>query len=224
MNNQLKQIRSFVKRAGRLSRAQECALREQASRYCLPVKDEPYDLGQVFARQAPKILEIGFGMGDSLAEMAAAHPEYDYLGVEVHDPGVGALLKRAAEQNLTNIKVFSEDVNIFLKQGVKEHSFSKVQIYFPDPWPKRRHHKRRLIQSAFLDCLKKTLKAGAIIHIATDWAPYAEHIRAVFEEHPAFEAASKNSVGFARPETKFERRGKRLGHQIWEGYFSYNTG
>ncbi len=214
-------IRSFVLRQGRVSHAQQRALDELAPRYGIPFQEGPLDLGQAFGRAAPKILEIGCGMGETTARIAAAHPENDYLGIEVHSPGVGSLLKLIEENGLTNLRVIQHDAVEVLKHMIGPETLSGVHIYFPDPWPKQRPHKRRLVQPPLVALLCEKLQPGGYIHAATDWQEYAEHILAVLAaEHRLANTAD----GYAprpdyRPLTKFEQRGLRLGHGIWDILF-----
>ncbi|MGD9787157.1 MAG: tRNA (guanosine(46)-N7)-methyltransferase TrmB [Sulfuricellaceae bacterium] len=214
-------IRSFVLRQGRVSNAQRRALDELKPRYAIPFQAEFLDLDRAFGRAAPKILEIGFGMGETTARIAAAHPENDYLAIEVHSPGVGSLLKQVDELGLANVRIMQHDAVEVLKRMIPDASLDGVHIFFPDPWPKKRHHKRRLIQAPLVALLCDKLKPGGYFHAATDWQEYAEHILAVL----AAESRLVNSVeGYAprpdyRPLTKFEQRGLRLGHGVWDLVF-----
>lgn len=214
-------IRSFVLRAGRVSRAQARALETLLPLYGIPYRSEPLDLDAVFGRHAPRILEIGFGMGETTARIAAAHPENDYLGVEVHTPGIGSLLKQIHEAGLKNVRIIPHDAVEVLQHMIPSESLDGVHIYFPDPWPKKRHHKRRLIQPAFVALVADRLKPGGYLHVATDWQPYAEHILAVLSAEPRLE---NTASGYAprpewRPMTKFETRGLKLGHGVWDILF-----
>jgi tRNA (guanine-N7-)-methyltransferase len=214
-------IRSFVLRQGRFSPAQQRAYEMLMPRYGVPFSPDFVDLDGIFARSAPKILEIGCGMGETTARIAAEHPENDYLGVEVHTPGVGALLKRIEEQALTNIRVIQHDAVEVVRQMIPPAALAGVHVFFPDPWPKKRHHKRRLVQPAFAELLASRLAPGGYIHVATDWEEYADHILATLAEVRGLENPHH---GFAvrpegRPETKFERRGRRLGHGSWDVIF-----
>ncbi len=182
-----------------------------------------FDWESTFANLGPRIVEIGFGMGDSLISMAQAHPEHCYLGIEVHRPGVGRLLSRAMELEIENLHVYAEDAVQVLEACLVPDSLDGIQIYFPDPWHKKRHHKRRLIQPAFIDLAVSRLREGGWLHVATDWEPYAEHILSVLEANKCIENAVK-AGGFSprpswRPETKFEKRGARLGHGVWDLLF-----
>jgi tRNA (guanine-N7-)-methyltransferase len=214
-------IRSFVLRQGRVSNAQQRAHETLLPVYGIVYAPQLLDLDAVFGRRAPKILEIGFGMGETTALIAAAHPENDYLGIEVHTPGVGSLLKTIGEQGLTNLRIVQHDAVEVLANMIAPASFDGTHIFFPDPWPKKRHHKRRLIQPPLVSLLASRLKPGAYLHAATDWQEYAEQILDVF----AHESQLKNTAdGFAprpdyRPQTKFETRGLKLGHGVWDIIF-----
>lgn len=214
-------IRSYVLRAGRVGSGQARALAEIGPQFLLPYSGAPLDFEGTFKRNAPRILEIGFGMGEGLAEIAAAHPENDYLGVEVHTPGVGALLKQLGERGLTNVRVIQHDAVEVLTHMLSPDSLSGIHIFFPDPWHKKRHHKRRLIQPPLVRFLASRLQPGGYIHLATDWQDYAEQMLAVLAAEPQLQ----NTVaGYAprpgtRPLTKFEQRGIRLGHGVWDLLF-----
>ncbi len=203
-------------RQGRVTEAQRRALADLLPVYGVPFSAAVLDLERLFGRAAPKILEIGFGMGETTAATAQAHPESDYLGVEVHSPGVGSLLKRIAALGLANLRIIQHDAAEVLEHMIAPGSLDGVHIFFPDPWPKKRHHKRRLMQSAFAALLAARLKPGATLHLATDWEDYAQQILEVLSAEPALE----NTAGrFAerpatRPLTKFERRGLDLGHPV----------
>ncbi|HYF97653.1 MAG TPA: tRNA (guanosine(46)-N7)-methyltransferase TrmB [Coxiellaceae bacterium] len=219
----LRTIRSYVRRAGRMTPKQASALNENSAFYSLDLASGSLlNLNQIFGREAPKILEIGFGMGQSLAQMALNQPEHDFLGLEVHRPGLGALVAHAKELGLTNLRVIEADAVKVLNEHVAEQSFDKIQIFFPDPWPKKRHHKRRLIQPDFVDLLCTRLKPNGYLHLATDWQDYALQMMTVLSNKPEL----KNTAGCGiyaintdRPETKFERRGRNLGHSIWDLVF-----
>lgn len=216
-----RRIRSFVTRAGRVSTGQRRALDEFGPRFVVGYSDAQPDWDAVFARQAPRVLEIGFGMGGTTAEIAAARPADDFIGVEVHEPGVGALLKLIGEQSLGNIRIIQHDAVEVIEHMIAPQSLDGVHIYFPDPWHKARHHKRRLIQPKFVALLVSRLKPGGYIHLATDWQNYAEQMLEVLSAEPAL----KNTAdGYAprpdyRPVTKFERRGIKLGHGVWDLVF-----
>jgi tRNA (guanine-N7-)-methyltransferase len=214
-------IRSFVLRQGRVSNAQQRAHETLLPQFGIPYAPQIVDLDRIFGRGAPKVLEIGFGMGETTAAIAALHPEIDYLGIEVHTPGVGSLLKVIAAQNLANVRIVQHDAVEVLRNMIAPDTFDAAHVFFPDPWPKKRHHKRRLIQREFIALLVERMKAGAYLHVATDWQEYAEQILAVLSAEPAL----ANSVdGYAprpgyRPQTKFESRGLKLGHGVWDIIF-----
>ena len=214
-------IRSFVLRQGRVSNAQRRAYDTLLPRFGIPYAAQPIDLDRVFGRRAPKILEIGFGMGETTATIATQHPECDYLGIEVHTPGVGSLLKTIAERNLTNVRIIQHDAVEVLRNMIAPGAFDAVHIFFPDPWPKKRHHKRRLIQPPLISTLCEKLRPGGYIHAATDWHEYAEQILAVMSAEPRL---VNTAPGYAprpdyRPQTKFETRGLKLGHGVWDVIF-----
>jgi tRNA (guanine-N7-)-methyltransferase len=214
-------IRSYVLRQGRTTAAQARARELLAPRYCIPFAPEPLDLDRAFGRTAPKILEIGFGMGETTAEIAAAHPDTDYLGIEVHSPGVGSLLNRIEALGLANVRIVQHDAVEVLERRIAPAALDGVHLFFPDPWPKKRHHKRRLVQAPFVKLLASRMKRGASVHVATDWEDYAHQILAVLAAEPALE---NTATGFAphpqsRPQTKFERRGVGLGHRVWDAVF-----
>jgi len=214
-------IRSYVLRQGRLTAAQGRAHAELLPRYGISYAPGPIDLDREFGRAAPKIIEIGFGMGDTTAEIAAAHPEIDYLGVEVHTPGVGSLLNRVAALELANVRIIQHDAVEILQHMIVPGSLAGAHIFFPDPWPKKRHHKRRLIQPPFTTLLASRLKPGAYLHVATDWEDYANQILEVLSAEPLLR---NTADAFAprpdyRPLTKFENRGLKLGHGVWDVIF-----
>lgn len=209
-------IRSYVLRQGRISNAQRRAHEELLPGYGVPESSGALDLDRIFGRAAPKILEVGFGMGETTAAIAAQHPERDYLGVEVHTPGVGSLLKRLAELDLRNVRVIQQDVVEVLRDRIAPAALDGVHIFFPDPWPKKRHHKRRLIQPPFVALLASRLKPGAIVHACTDWEDYARQMLDVLAAEPTL---ANTASGYAarpdsRPQTKFEHRGLKLGHPV----------
>lgn len=221
MTNPDYSIRSFVLRQGRVSNAQRRAHETLLPRYGIPYAAQALDLAQIFGRSAPKVLEIGFGMGETTASTAAAHPECDYLGIEVHTPGVGSLLKQIEELALTNLRIIQHDAVEVLKHMIAPAALDGVHVFFPDPWPKKRHHKRRLLQPEFIALLCTRMKPGAYLHAATDWQEYAEQILEVCTREPAL---VNTAPGYAprpahRPETKFEQRGLRLGHGVWDVVF-----
>ena len=208
-------------RQGRISNAQRRAHAELLPAYGVPFSPAPLDLDRVFGRAAPKILEIGFGMGETTAAIAQEHPENDYLGVEVHTPGVGSLLARIAALRLANVRIVHHDAVEVLERMIVPSSLDGVHLFFPDPWPKKRHHKRRLIQAPFVALLASRMKPGALLHACTDWEDYAAQILDVLSAESALE---NTSAGYAdrpatRPQTKFERRGLGLGHRVWDLVF-----
>ncbi len=212
-------IRSFIRRQGRITLAQHRALEDLWPIYGLAA-DQTLNAQQVFGRTAPLVLEIGFGNGESLAAMAKASPDTDFIGIEVHRPGVGHLLLCADEQGLTNLRVYCADAIEILTQHIADASLDRVQLFFPDPWPKKRHHKRRIVRPDFLDLICRKLKSGGVFHAATDWEPYAEHMAEALAACPALislaEASAFSPRPAYRPLTKFETRGQRLGHGVWD--------
>ena len=215
-------IRSFVLRQGRLTDAQQRALETGMPVFGVPYAEAPVDLAAVFGRSdSPKILEIGFGMGESTAIIAQGQPDRDFLGVEVHTPGVGSLLKQIQERGLTNLRIVQHDAVEVLKHMIAQDSLDGVHIFFPDPWHKKRHHKRRLIQAGFVQLLSSKLKAGAYIHVATDWQEYAEWVLEVLQAEPQLENTVREYAPKPdyRPLTKFENRGLKLGHGVWDIIF-----
>jgi tRNA (guanine-N7-)-methyltransferase len=206
-----REIRSFVLRQGRLTHGQEAALQQLMPQYGF---DRHSDWNSCFSR--PVVLEIGTGNGDAIVACAAADPEKDYLGAEVHAPGVGRALLGFKSNNLQNARIFHGDALILLREKVPNDSLSQINIWFPDPWHKARHHKRRLIQPDFLRLLASKLKTAGVLHMATDWQPYAEHMAEVTKEVPSFEPIQDPAVQAKRPNTHFERRGVKLGHGVWD--------
>ena len=214
-------IRSFVVRAGRMGTGQTRALAELGPRFVLPFEPRFIDPEAVFGRRAPLVVEIGFGMGDATAAIAQALPDTDFLGIEVHPPGVGALLKHIGEQGLENLRIVQHDAVEVLQHMIAPGSLAGVHVYFPDPWHKKRHHKRRLIQAPFVRQLAERIAPGGYLHCATDWEPYAQQMLEVLSA----ESLLRNTAeGFAprpawRPLTKFENRGLKLGHGVWDLVF-----
>ena len=209
-------IRSFVLRGGRMSPAQQRALDTLSSKYGIPFQSTPLDFDHVFGRRAPRVLEIGFGMGETTATIAAARPDDDFVGVEVHPPGVGSLLKQIEERGLTNLRVIQHDVVEVVAGMIPPRSLAAIHVFFPDPWPKKRHHKRRLLTAPFVHELALRLVPGGTLHVATDWEDYAQEILAVLA---AEELLASTAPDFAprpayRPLTKFENRGLKLGHGV----------
>jgi len=214
-------VRSFVLRAGRMGSGQQRALDELGPRYVLPYTPQPPDWAAVFGRDAPRVLEIGFGMGQATAQIAAARPDLDFIGVEVHTPGVGALLREIGERGLGNLRIVQHDAVEVLREMVAPGALAGVHIFFPDPWHKKRHHKRRLIQPDFVALLASRLAPGGWLHCATDWQDYAEQMLQVLGACPDL---ANTAEGYApkpelRPLTKFEARGLRLGHGVWDLLF-----
>ena len=215
-------IRSFVLRQGHMSKAQERACAELLPRLGVPFQPQPLDLDALFGRTAPRVLEIGFGMGHTTAEIAQAQPERDFLGIEVHAPGVGSLLKELQERQLTNVRIVQHDAVEVVQQMLAPASLQAIHVFFPDPWPKKRHHKRRLLQGPFVALLASRLVPGGVLHAATDWEAYAQQMLSVFGAEPALQ---NTHPAYAprpayRPLTKFEDRGLKLGHGVWDLVFA----
>ena len=215
-----RRIRSFVRRGTRITAAQQRGFDEGWARWGVDFSGEPVDLDALFERPGARILEIGFGMGQSLLSMAQAQPQAGFVGVDVHRPGVGKLLREIDERGLNNIRVLCHDAVEVLDQALAAQSLQRVNIYFPDPWPKKRHHKRRLIQPDFSRLVASRLAIGGLLHLATDWAPYAEQMLEVLHACEALENCNGEG-GYSpkppeRPLTKFEARGRRLGHGVWD--------
>lgn len=210
-------IRSYVLRQGRTTPAQQRALETLLPRFGISFGDSPIATEHVFGRKAPLVLEIGSGMGETTAEIAAAHPEADFIAVEVHGPGVGSLLNRIESKGLRNLRVIRHDAIEVLARMVPDEALAALHLFFPDPWPKKRHHKRRIVQPEFAALAARKLAPGGILHAATDWPEYAEHMAAILEAQPLLEAAEEGFV--QRGATKFESRGRRLGHPIRDLYY-----
>lgn len=219
-SEQLRPIRSFVRREGRITVAQQRALETLWPRFGITPGTAKLDLDVIFGRRAPRILEIGFGMGDALLACASTHPEIDYLGIEVHRPGIGSVLRKLDELNLNNVRIIDGDALEALRWHLPDASLDAIHVFFPDPWPKKRHHKRRLVQPEFMTLAHAKLKLGGRLHFATDWESYAQHMLEVVNATPQFRnVADTGSFAIAcvnRPETKFERRGRALGHGVWD--------
>lgn len=218
-----RRIRSFVRREGRTTRAQQRALAEWWGQFGVEAGHSLLESERVFGRRAPLVMEIGFGDGESLAAMAMAHPEFDYLAIEIHRPGIGRLLLRLAALGLTNVRVICADAVDVLERQLPDQCLDRVQIFFPDPWPKTRHHKRRLIQAPFVTLLARKLKPAGQLQVATDCEQYARAILDLLN-HSSKLVNVADGNGFAprpvhRPPTKFERRGRRLGHDVWDLLF-----
>ncbi|MBQ0961461.1 tRNA (guanosine(46)-N7)-methyltransferase TrmB [Ideonella sp. 4Y11] len=218
---QRRAIRSYVLRAGRMGTGQQRALEDLGPRFVLPYTGQPADWAAAFGREAPRVLEIGFGMGAATAQIAATRPDTDFIGIEVHTPGVGALLKRIGEEQLGNLRILQHDAVQVLEHMVAPGSLAGVHIFFPDPWHKKKHHKRRLIQPPLVALLASRLAPGGVLHCATDWQPYAEQMLEVLSAEPLL---ANTADGYAprpdyRPLTKFEARGIKLGHGVWDLVF-----
>lgn len=217
----MRPIRSFVLRQGRISHAQQRAYDTLLPHYGIPFSESVLDLDAAFGRHAPRILEIGFGMGETTAAIAQSRPENDFLAIEVHTPGVGSLLKQIEERGLTNLRLIQHDAVEVLTRMIPAGALDGAHIFFPDPWPKKRHHKRRLIKPEFIALLADRLKTGGLVHVATDWEDYAEQILAMLSAEPRF---ANTAPAYAprpahRPLTKFEHRGVKLGHRVWDIVF-----
>ncbi|MDX1837699.1 tRNA (guanosine(46)-N7)-methyltransferase TrmB [Legionella taurinensis] len=213
-------IKSFVLRAGRTSNRQQQGLEHYLPAYELPLDGDMWDWQTLFNREAETVVEIGFGMGASLLTMALRHPEINFVGIEVHRAGLGSLAADLHEQGLTNVRLVALDAVEIVKTRIAEASLAGIQLFFPDPWPKKRHHKRRLIQPAFVSLLAGKLKKGGFLHCATDWQDYADHMLEVLDNEPTL-INQQAGGGFSprpetRPLTKFEQRGQRLGHGVWD--------
>ncbi|KTD08445.1 tRNA (guanosine(46)-N7)-methyltransferase TrmB [Legionella jamestowniensis] len=216
----MRTIKSFVLRGGRISNRQQYALDHWLKDYELPFVGKPWDLVQTFGRDAETIVEIGFGMGASLLTMAEQFPERNFIGIEVHRAGIGSLTAELYEKGIKNVRLVTHDAVEVFKQCLEKDSLEGVQIFFPDPWPKKRHHKRRLIQPEFIKLLVARIKTGGFVHCATDWQDYAEHMLEVLSAEPSLENMHKEGGFSPRPETrpltKFEERGNKLGHGVWD--------
>ncbi len=218
-----RKIRSFIRREGRLTSGQQAAIAQYWAHMGLDYCCQSIDFHVLFQRAAPIVLEIGFGMGKSLVEMAHNEPEKNFLGIEVHRPGVGACLAYAQSLGLANLRVMSHDAVEVLEQMIPDESLARVQIYFPDPWHKKRHNKRRIIQPAFVHLLARKIQQGGYLHLATDWQDYAQHMQSVLKANIHYKNVSANGAFIHRPhwrpETKFEQRAHQLGHRVWDLMF-----
>jgi tRNA (guanine-N7-)-methyltransferase len=216
-------VRSFVLRAGRLTEGQQRALVELWPQYGIEEGEGELDLESLFGNDQPVIMEIGFGNGEATWQMASNEPGRNFLGVEVHKPGVGHLLLKIEEHHIGNLRIACEDAVELLRKRIPDQALSGVRIYFPDPWPKKRHHKRRIVQRPFIDLLARKMNPGGILHLATDWEPYAAHILEVIRASAYFENLSPDGGAGPRPEwrpeTKYEKRGERLGHGVYDLVF-----
>jgi tRNA (guanine-N7-)-methyltransferase len=219
----IRKVRSFVKREGRLTKGQAAAIEKCWSSMGLEHSQGLLDFSQVFGNDNDVVLEIGFGMGKSLVEMAKNAPHLNFIGIEVHRPGVGACLMEADEAGITNLRVFEHDAVEVLADCIADGSLTTMQLFFPDPWHKKRHHKRRIVQPEFVESLRQKLKIGGVFHMATDWENYAEHMLEVMTAAPGYENISETQDYVPRPDnrplTKFEQRGHRLGHGVWDLMF-----
>ena len=213
----IRPVRSYVLRQGRTTPAQARALEALYPKYGLRFTGEPLSSPAIFGRAAPLVVEIGSGMGETTAAIARARPDADFIAVEVHGPGVGSLLNRISKEELANLRIMRHDAVEVLERMVPEASLAAIHLFFPDPWPKKRHHKRRMVQPEFAALAARKLAPGGVLHAATDWPDYAEHMREVFSKEPLLHPAEKGFV--ERPPTKFEARGRRLGHPIRDLYF-----
>lgn len=222
-DNPLPHIRSFVLRQGRLSRRQKLALEQVWPSLGIDYRTTPVNPDSLFARPQPVTLEIGFGMGSSLIKLAQQHPEQNFIGIEVHSPGVGACLADARDAGIKNLRIIHHDAQEVLQHMIPEQSLHRVLLFFPDPWHKARHHKRRIVQPEFIRLLHSKLKAGGILHMATDWQNYAQHMLEVLRAQPGYKNLSITGDYVPRPAsrplTKFEQRGQRLGHGVWDLMF-----
>ncbi|MGL4712358.1 MAG: tRNA (guanosine(46)-N7)-methyltransferase TrmB [Shewanella sp.] len=219
----LRKIRSFVLREGRLTKGQAHAIENQWPTMGLDYSPTPLILRDVFGREAETVLEIGFGMGASLVQMATEAPEQNFIGIEVHKPGVGSCLSDAGIAGVTNLRVYHHDAMEVLEHAIADCSLARVQLFFPDPWHKKRHHKRRIVQAEFAELIRRKLKIGGVFHMATDWEEYSEHMLEVMQAAPGYQNQSADDTVVPRPDhrplTKFEARGHRLGHGVWDLMF-----
>ena len=219
----IRQVKSFVKREGRLTKGQAKAMDDLWPTMGLDHQKQRFDLAESFGRTAPVVLEIGFGMGKSLVEMAKNEPDKNFIGIEVHRPGVGACLMEAQEQNVTNLRVIEHDAVEILADCIADDSLARVQLFFPDPWHKKRHHKRRIVQPEFIQKLRAKLAPGGVFHMATDWENYAEHMLEMMQAAEGFTNQAQDNTYVPRPDhrplTKFENRGQKLGHGVWDLMF-----
>lgn len=220
----LRKVRSFVLRTGRLSDYQRDMMNNHWANFGLDYQPTPFDFSTIFGNHQPVVLEIGFGMGKSLVEMAEQNPDRNYIGIEVHTPGVGACIAYAVEKGIKNLRVICHDATEILRDCIADQSLGGLQLYFPDPWQKAKHHKRRIVQPAFVERVLTKLQTGGFIHLATDWENYAEHMLEVLRQFPELANQSANNDFIPRPDfrplTKFEARGQKLGHGVWDLYFT----
>ena len=220
----LRKIQSFVRRSGRISKAQSIGLNELWHDYGVDLNEKKLDFNKLFLSKNNVTLEVGFGNGDSLLEMAIDQPNQNFLGIEVYEAGVGRLINEANKNKLSNLKIIKDDAVEALTNNILDDSISHFQLFFPDPWHKKKHHKRRIVQISFLDLLSKKLKKDGVVHIATDWENYAEHIMELLESHSHFKNCAGDHMYSLRPKnrplTKFENRGQKLGHGVWDIIFT----
>jgi tRNA (guanine-N7-)-methyltransferase len=219
----IRKIRSFVLREGRLTKGQSQAIEAHWPTMGLDYTPQTLELAQVFGRDADTVLEIGFGMGASLVQMAKAAPEQNFIGIEVHKPGIGTCLADAGASEVTNLRVYHHDAMEVLEHSIVDGSLERVQLFFPDPWHKKRHHKRRIVQAEFVQLIRRKLKIGGVFHMATDWENYSEHMLEIMNAAEGYKNQSTTGTVVERPEhrplTKFEARGHRLGHGVWDIMF-----
>ncbi len=215
-------IRSFIRRQGRMTIAQQQALDNYSEKYCLDPNAD-FDMEQAFEREAPLCIEIGFGNGDSLAQMAAANPDMNFIGIEVHRPGVGHLMLQLEQNGINNVRIYCHDAMEIIEQKIADNSLDAMHLFFPDPWPKKKHHKRRIVRPSFVDIIVNKLKTGGYFHAATDWENYAQAMLALLTAQNGMSNASQSNNYCERPNyrllTKFEQRGIRLGHGVWDLIF-----
>lgn len=220
----LRRIRSFALRTGRMTEGQRYTFDNSWPKYGLTLEQGELDLENVFGRKAEVVFEIGFGMGHSLADMAENEPDKDFIGVEVHTPGVAKLMMMCDERGLTNVRIYRADAIDVLEQCMPKNAIARLQLFFPDPWHKTKHNKRRIVKPSFIELISPYLEAGGLIHFATDWEPYAKQMLAVLQEFPLLSNTSATGDYCERPSTrpmtKFERRGERLGHGVWDIMFT----
>lgn len=218
-------VRSFVRRAGRMTASQTQALALLWPEYGVDFAPKPLNFTALFGRNAPRVLEIGFGNGESLIAQALSMPDADFLGIDVHKPGVGHCLIKARQAGVKNLRLIVHDAIEVLEQQIPEQSLTRINLYFPDPWPKKRHHKRRIVQHSFLELCARCLEISGTLHIATDWSNYAEHVDEILQQSVRFGCVDRRvhdgSQPLDRPGTKFERRGLMRGHKIWDWQFVY---